>query len=124
MTKERERPDLVILDIIMPVVDGLEVLREIRKNHKTPVIMITAKSQTFDKVTGLELGADDFMVKPFDMKEFSRNQNIVIDGNVTPSEWSNALKVNSLLGLASMEDCPEKTELYFSLSKKLLNNCG
>lgn len=66
---KRDRPDLLILDIMMPVVDGLEVLREIRKTHKTPVIMLTAKGQTFDKVTGLELGADDYITKPFEMRE-------------------------------------------------------
>ncbi|MCF0136444.1 MAG: response regulator transcription factor [Lachnospiraceae bacterium] len=62
-------PNLIILDIMMPEMDGYEVCREIRKNATTPIIMLTAKGETFDKVLGLELGADDYMVKPFDTKE-------------------------------------------------------
>jgi DNA-binding response OmpR family regulator len=61
--------DLVILDIMLPHMDGWEVCREMRKIGKTPVIMLTAKSETLDKVLGLELGADDYVVKPFDPKE-------------------------------------------------------
>ena len=62
-------PDLIILDIMMPEMDGYEVCREVRKTSRTPIIMLTAKGETFDKVLGLELGADDYMVKPFDTKE-------------------------------------------------------
>ncbi len=62
-------PDIVLLDIMLPKMDGWEVCREIRKVSSKPIIMITAKGETFDKVLGLELGADDFIVKPFDMKE-------------------------------------------------------
>jgi DNA-binding response OmpR family regulator len=62
-------PDLIILDIMMPEMDGYEVCREIRKTASTPIIMLTAKGETFDKVLGLELGADDYMEKPFDSKE-------------------------------------------------------
>ena len=65
----RENPSLIILDIMMPEYDGYEVCREIRKTSNIPIIFLTAKSDTFDKVLGLELGADDYMVKPFDMKE-------------------------------------------------------
>lgn len=65
----RENPSLVILDIMMPEADGYEVCREIRKISNVPIIFLTAKSDVFDKVLGLELGADDYMVKPFDMKE-------------------------------------------------------
>ncbi len=62
-------PDLVLLDIMLPVMDGWSVCREIRATHKTPIIMLTAKGETLDKVSGLEMGADDYIVKPFDMKE-------------------------------------------------------
>ena len=62
-------PDVVILDIMMPYADGLQVCREIRKTSQTPIIMLSAKGETFDKVLGLELGADDYMVKPFEPKE-------------------------------------------------------
>lgn len=62
-------PDLILLDIMMPVLDGWQVCREIRKNSNVPIIMLTAKGETFDKVLGLELGADDYITKPFDTKE-------------------------------------------------------
>ncbi len=67
---ERSTPALVVLDIMMPRKDGWEVLKTIRKSSTVPVIMLTAKGETFDKVLGLELGADDYIVKPFDPKEF------------------------------------------------------
>lgn len=63
------KPDLVLLDIMLPHIDGIDVLKWIRKTNETPVIMLTAKGETFDKVLGLELGADDYMVKPFEPKE-------------------------------------------------------
>ena len=62
-------PDLMILDIMLPVLDGWQVCREIRKFSDKPIIMLTAKGETFDKVLGFELGADDYVVKPFDAKE-------------------------------------------------------
>ncbi len=61
--------DLIVLDIMMPQMDGYDVLKEIRKSSQIPVIMLTAKGETFDRVLGLELGADDYIVKPFDPKE-------------------------------------------------------
>lgn len=64
-----ENPDLMILDVMMPKLDGWQVCREIRKTSNCPIIMLTAKGETFDKVLGLELGADDYVVKPFDTKE-------------------------------------------------------
>lgn len=66
---KNEAPALIILDIMMPEMDGWQVCREIRKTSDVPIIMLTAKGETFDKVLGLELGADDYMVKPFDTKE-------------------------------------------------------
>ena len=65
----KETPDLVLLDVMLPGLDGLQVLKEIRKTSKVPVIMLTAKDETFDKVLGLELGADDYVTKPFETKE-------------------------------------------------------
>lgn len=64
-----ENPDLVLLDIMLPQLDGWQVCREIRKQSEKPIIMLTAKDEVFDKVLGLELGADDYMTKPFDTKE-------------------------------------------------------
>jgi len=62
-------PDLILLDIMLPVMDGWQVCREIRKSSQVPIIMLTAKGEMFDKVLGLELGADDYVTKPFDAKE-------------------------------------------------------
>ena len=62
-------PDLILLDIMLPKLDGWQVCREIRKTSDTPIIMLTAKGETFDKILGLELGADDYVSKPFDTKE-------------------------------------------------------
>ena len=63
------KPDLVLLDIMLPVLDGWSVLKKIRAEDKTPIIMLTAKGETDDKVTGLKTGADDYITKPFEMKE-------------------------------------------------------
>ena len=61
-------PDLILLDIMLPGMDGYEVCRQIRTTSKVPIIMLSAKTEVFDKVLGLELGADDYMIKPFDSK--------------------------------------------------------
>ena len=66
---QTSNPDIVLLDIMMPKLDGWQVCREIRKTSNVPIIMLTAKGETFDKVLGLELGADDYITKPFDTKE-------------------------------------------------------
>ena len=66
---EEEEPDIILLDVMMPKLDGWQVCRELRKKSDCPIIMITAKGETFDKVLGLELGADDYVVKPFEPKE-------------------------------------------------------
>ena len=66
---DEENPDILLLDVMMPRLDGWLVCRELRKKSEVPIIMITAKGETFDKVLGLELGADDYVVKPFEPKE-------------------------------------------------------
>ena len=71
-------PDLVLLDIMLPVLDGWGVCRKIRETDKTPIIMMTAKGELEDKVSGLEMGADDYIVKPFEMKEvMARNHALL-----------------------------------------------
>ncbi|MBU6152047.1 MAG: response regulator, partial [Chloroflexi bacterium] len=65
----RSRPDLVVLDIMMPRIDGLEVCRRLRKDTSIPIIMLTARGDDVDKVVGLELGADDYVTKPFNPRE-------------------------------------------------------
>ena len=71
-------PDLVLLDIMMPIKDGWQVCREIREISSKPIIMLTAKGEVFDRVLGLELGADDFLAKPVDMKELSARIKAVL----------------------------------------------
>ena len=79
-------PDIVLLDIMMPGIDGMEVIKEIRKKSTAPVVMLTAKSDTFDKVLGLELGADDYIVKPFEPKELMARVRAVIRRSVNKGE--------------------------------------
>ncbi|MGE3598217.1 MAG: response regulator transcription factor, partial [Dehalococcoidia bacterium] len=74
----RQRPDLVVLDIIMPGMDGLEVLKRIRENSGVPVILLTAKGTDSDKIQGLELGADDYLAKPFNPDELSARARAVL----------------------------------------------
>ena len=71
-------PDLMLLDIMLPELDGWQVCREIRKKSQCPIIMLTAKGEVFDKVLGLELGADDYVVKPFETKEVIARINAVL----------------------------------------------
>ena len=66
---EKFRPDIILLDIMLPLMDGWQVCREVRKNSQVPIIMLTSKGESMDKVSGLEMGADDYVTKPFDPKE-------------------------------------------------------
>lgn len=66
---ESEQPDLIVLDLMLPKIDGLEVAKRVRAKHTTPIIMVTAKDSELDKVLGLELGADDYVTKPFSNRE-------------------------------------------------------
>ena len=79
-------PDLMLLDVMLPGMDGWQVLREARKTSNVPIIMLTAKDETFDKVLGLELGADDYIAKPFDMKELVARIKAVIRRYQTPEK--------------------------------------
>lgn len=100
-------PDLVLLDIMLPRKDGWEVCRQIRKNSFVPIIMITAKGEVFDKVLGLELGADDFIVKPFDMKELSARVKAVLRrSNTRDTQVS-----NEVIKFDNLEISKEKYEL-------------
>lgn len=87
-----ENPDLVLLDIMMPKLDGWQVCREIRKKSNCPIIMITAKGETFDKVLGLELGADDYVVKPFDTKEIVARIKAVLRRSAAGASPQNEVK--------------------------------
>lgn len=90
---EKEHPDLILLDVMMPELDGWQVCREIRKTSTCPIIMITAKSEVFDKVLGLELGADDYVVKPFEPKEVVSRVKAVLR-RVNPAERKTVREVS------------------------------
>ena len=75
---QKNQPDLVVLDVMLPQMDGFEVLKEIRKNTKLPVIMLTARGEVTDKVVGLELGADDYLAKPFEPRELVARMQTVL----------------------------------------------
>ena len=82
-------PDVILLDIMLPVMDGWQVCKEIRRNSQVPIIMLTAKGETFDKVSGLEMGADDYVTKPFEVKELIARIHAVMrraDGASAPVE--------------------------------------
>ena len=80
---ESTKPDLLILDIMLPGMDGWEVCRSVRQQSATPIIMLSAKDETFDKVLGLELGADDYITKPFDNKELVARVKAVLRRTAT-----------------------------------------
>ena len=120
-------PDLILLDIMLPELDGWQVCREIRKKSDCPIIMLTAKGEVFDKVLGLELGADDYVVKPFESKEVVARINAVLR-RVGKSETSSQkevrfenlvinltnyeLKVNSV----AVDTPPKELELIYHLA--------
>ena len=78
------KPNLILLDLMLPGIDGYQVCREIRKTNNVPIIMLSAKGETFDKVLGLELGADDYMIKPFETKELVARVKAVLRRYHTP----------------------------------------
>ena len=92
------KPDLVLLDVMMPVMDGWSVCKAIRAESQTPVIMLTAKGETDDKVTGLKSGADDYVTKPFEMKEVLARIEAVLrrSGNVSTEKKSRRLTFEKL----------------------------
>ncbi len=92
-TEASAKPDLILLDIMLPEMDGWQVCREIRKTSSVPIIMLTAKSETFDKVLGLELGADDYVSKPFDTKEVVARVKAVLR-RTSPEEASKVKEVS------------------------------
>ena len=98
---QEETPDLIILDLMLPKIDGLEVARQVRKTKDTPIIMLTAKDSELDKVLGLEMGADDYVTKPFSNRELVarvkanlRRQKVNVDNNNT--ETNSNIEVGDL----------------------------
>lgn len=107
-TFQNKTPDLVLLDIMLPKKDGWQVCREIRKISSAPIIMLTAKGETFDKVLGLELGADDYVVKPFDAKEVMARVKAVLrrtngEGESTENEKKTVIYDNLEINITNYE---------------------
>ena len=93
---DRQAPDMVLLDIMLPVMDGWSVCAHIREKAKTPIIMRTAKSEVNDRITGLEMGADDYLVKPFEMKELMARINAVLRRSEIPDDTRKRLVFDKL----------------------------
>lgn len=96
----KENFDLIILDVMMPKVDGFTVLKEIRKTKHIPIIMLTAKEEEVDKILGLELGADDYVVKPFSMRELTARVKAILrrcDFEVESTENSEVIEAGDLV---------------------------
>lgn len=119
-------PALVLLDIMMPKMDGWEACREIRAFSKVPIIMLTAKGETFDKVMGLELGADDYVVKPFDTKEVVARIKAVLrrtaseddEGEVSYDKLSvNIVRYELKVDGIKVDTPPKELELLYHLAK-------
>jgi DNA-binding response OmpR family regulator len=126
-----ERPDLVILDLMLPGIDGLDVCREIRKEGNTPIIMLTAKDEEVDRVVGLELGADDYVVKPFSVRELmARVKSVLRRAQPRPVESAQVLQVGDVrLDIARREaswrSTPfELTAIQFELLRVLMASPG
>lgn len=122
-----ENPDLLLLDIMLPKMDGWQVCREIRKTSKLPIIMITAKGETFDRVLGLELGADDYVVKPFDTKEVVARVKAVLrrsmpdDAEKTKEVSFDKLRINLtnyelIVDGKAIDTPPKELELIYHLA--------
>ena len=90
-------PDLILLDIMLPVMDGWAVCAKVRETSRVPIIMLTAKSEVFDRIQGLEMGADDYIVKPFEMKELIARINAVLRRTEIPNDTSKRLVYDKLV---------------------------
>ncbi len=94
---KQELPDLVLLDIMMPEMDGYEFIRIYRREHEAPIILVTAKLEEIDKVIGLELGADDYVTKPFGMAELTARIRAVLRRTTKPVEAQTLLRVGDVV---------------------------
>jgi DNA-binding response OmpR family regulator len=127
-------PDLILLDLMIPEVDGLDVCRELRKTSEVPIIMITARGEEADRVIGLELGADDYICKPFSMRELlARIKAVLRRTQSGPTGYDESevlygpddLQLNTDSRVATIEGTPfDLTRLEFDLLHQLLLNPG
>lgn len=107
----KETPDLIILDLMLPKVDGLEVCKQIRKEYDTPIIMVTARDEEIDKLLGLELGADDYMTKPFSLREMKARIKAVLR-RIKSSPEKDSEEERWVFG--ALEISPERREVKLS----------
>jgi DNA-binding response OmpR family regulator len=129
---ETEPPDLVILDIAMPVMSGFQVLRQLRKNSDIPVIMLSARTDTVDKVESLELGADDYITKPFEIAEMTARVEAVLRRRKTMSRVIDKVEFNDgqlLINLSKRRvtlkgEEVELTPKEYELLRELVLNAG
>lgn len=124
-----DRPDLVVLDLGLPGLDGYEVTRSIRTDSTVPIIMLTARSEETDRVVGLELGADDYVVKPFSPRELVARIKAVLrrTGGAVASEVLRAADLTINIPNRTVERAGERVELTaseFELLRKLASNPG
>ena len=117
----REKPDLIVLDLMMPEMDGLDVCREIRRESNVPIIMLTARVEETDKLIGLELGADDYITKPFSPRELVARVKVVLR-RVTSSPDSETIRAGEVeLDRAHYEvHLPDKTVFLTSTEFEIL----
>lgn len=117
---ETENPDLILLDIMLPEMNGIEVLRRIRKTSQVPVLLVTARNETLDKVNGLNLGADDYISKPFEIEELFARINAVLR-RVNPPELKQELRNGEIsLSLKNMSVSVNGNEVSLSKTEFLL----
>ena len=93
---QKKEPDMMLLDIMLPVMDGWGVCAKVRETSKVPIIMLTAKSEVMDRIHGLEMGADDYLVKPFEMKELIARINAVLRRSEIPDDTKKRLNFDKL----------------------------
>ncbi len=93
---QKQRPDLIILDLMLPEISGWDVCRSIRKDSNVPIIMLTARDEVTDKIIGLEMGADDYVTKPFDPKELVSRVRAVLRRTTSPAGPQNIIKLADL----------------------------
>jgi DNA-binding response OmpR family regulator len=133
----QSNPDLILLDLMLPEIDGLEVCRELRKTSNVPIIMITARGEEIDRVVGLELGADDYVPKPFSVRELLARIKAVLRRAVQPEPQPTTVEpIKALRGPGGLRLEPESrlvkvgktalplTRLEFDLLELLLSNAG
>ncbi len=122
-----QTPDLVVLDVMLPGMDGFEACRAIRRSSSVPIIMLTARGDVTDRVVGLELGADDYMAKPFEPRELvARIQAILRRGRSTEDVWTfGSLRVDPQRRSAFLNDAPVPlTTAEFDLLELLIRSRG